>query len=410
MNPIRTANHREGTSLAKVYDHVVRSLQEGDLVPGQYLPSLRDLAERFQISRAPVHQAILRLEKEGLVRRLHGRGVQVVRSFPAPERERLKPLVQVFTPLHHSFLAQQYPSGFAHRLTAVDEWLMWYLGHEPLIRMQAAFWRNEADFALRLEECLQSPPGVIVFAKPEEVTPAAIHLLQQLRRKGVAVVHQGSRMEVEGLDCARADFMQGQFDLTRRVIASGGRRMLRFQVAGRWNFELCKEAGYRAALQEAPACTGFTLEAPHFGVSYVVESEMDELRRVLADAVKRLELDTILALNDAQAALVRIVLQEMGLERIRVTGYDAVWAEMDWTVLFARCSPAYARAAQGWQSPLSVDTHLPDVARALARLAVNRALGKLPHFPQMTLIPTALVEEGAAPSPVPAPSAEALRP
>ncbi|HSI85383.1 MAG: winged helix-turn-helix domain-containing protein [Candidatus Methylacidiphilales bacterium] len=404
MNAVRNANHRSGTSLAKVYEYMVKALQEGDLVPGQYLPSLRDLAEQFQISRAPVHQAILRLEREGLVRRLHGRGVEVVRSTPAP-KERLKPLVQIFAPLHHTFISQRFPSVFSHRHTAVDEWLVWYLGHEKPVRMQTAFWRDEEEFMARLEECLQSPPGVIVFAKPEELSQKMIDLLQQLQQQGVAVVHQGNRMEVQGLDCARADFLQGQYDLTRRVIADGGRRLLRFQLAGTWNFEICKENGYRLALQESSGCCGFTLDAPAFGVLHVEESEMAELRTVIADAVKRLEVDTILALNDAHAAMVRIALLDLKASHIRVTGYDAVWHEMDWSILFAKCNPDYAKAAQSWISPLSVDKHMPEVALALSRLAVNRALGKLPHFPQMTLIPTALVEEGAMPTAATAPSA-----
>lgn len=50
-----------------VVDQLRRLIREGRLVPGQRLPSERELSERFQVSRASLREAIRALEIEGLV-------------------------------------------------------------------------------------------------------------------------------------------------------------------------------------------------------------------------------------------------------------------------------------------------------------------------------------------------------
>lgn len=50
----------------KVYDHLRAAVLSGALQSGQKL-SLTELAEQLEVSRSPVHQALTRLEAEGLV-------------------------------------------------------------------------------------------------------------------------------------------------------------------------------------------------------------------------------------------------------------------------------------------------------------------------------------------------------
>jgi GntR family transcriptional repressor for pyruvate dehydrogenase complex len=66
---------------------VARKLQamilEGELKPGEKIPSQRELSERFGISRASLREALLTLETIGLVKTEAGRGTFVVGSSPA---------------------------------------------------------------------------------------------------------------------------------------------------------------------------------------------------------------------------------------------------------------------------------------------------------------------------------------
>ena len=78
---------------------LVEMIERGEIRPGEALPSERDLAARFDISIAPVRQAILDLVREGLLFRVRGKGtflhepalvehVSILSSFTASMRER----------------------------------------------------------------------------------------------------------------------------------------------------------------------------------------------------------------------------------------------------------------------------------------------------------------------------------
>jgi GntR family transcriptional repressor for pyruvate dehydrogenase complex len=65
----------------KLYQQVANSLAEtiraGTYKPGQRLPSERDLAEQFNVSRPTVREAMIALEIQGMVEARHGSGIYV---------------------------------------------------------------------------------------------------------------------------------------------------------------------------------------------------------------------------------------------------------------------------------------------------------------------------------------------
>jgi GntR family transcriptional regulator len=75
------------SSPVPLYFQLARLLTEeiakGDWKPGARLPSEPELGDRFSVSRATVRLAIQRLESEGLLRRVRGRG-----TFVSDSRER----------------------------------------------------------------------------------------------------------------------------------------------------------------------------------------------------------------------------------------------------------------------------------------------------------------------------------
>src|SRR5947208_165073 len=70
------ASEAERSSGAGAYERLLRAIEEGELAPGSRLREA-ELAERFQISRTPVREALGRLEAQGLVAHEPHRGASV---------------------------------------------------------------------------------------------------------------------------------------------------------------------------------------------------------------------------------------------------------------------------------------------------------------------------------------------
>ena len=62
---------------------VATAIEAGRYKPGQRLPSERDLAEEFGVSRPTIREAMLALEIRGMVKARHGSGIYVTQSSPA---------------------------------------------------------------------------------------------------------------------------------------------------------------------------------------------------------------------------------------------------------------------------------------------------------------------------------------
>src|ERR1700678_3310308 len=62
----------------KVLEQLTEAITSRRLPPGELLPSERDLAEKFKVSRTVVREAVRSLAARGLVRVTAGRGVEVI--------------------------------------------------------------------------------------------------------------------------------------------------------------------------------------------------------------------------------------------------------------------------------------------------------------------------------------------
>ena len=84
----------------QIMDQVVAAVVSGRAQPGDVLPSTRKLAETLEVNMMTVSKAYARLESDGVLRRMRGRGMIVAQqdgSGTAPVRDRqaeLRPLVQ----------------------------------------------------------------------------------------------------------------------------------------------------------------------------------------------------------------------------------------------------------------------------------------------------------------------------
>lgn len=67
----------------QVADSIMASIKTGDYKPGSRLPSERDLATAYKVSRPTVREAMIALEIRGLVESRHGSGIYITEHPPA---------------------------------------------------------------------------------------------------------------------------------------------------------------------------------------------------------------------------------------------------------------------------------------------------------------------------------------
>jgi DNA-binding FadR family transcriptional regulator len=67
-----------GTVSRRVHDSLRRQILEGELEPGDRIPSERVLAEEFGVNRHAVREALKRLQQAGLIRITHGGATRVL--------------------------------------------------------------------------------------------------------------------------------------------------------------------------------------------------------------------------------------------------------------------------------------------------------------------------------------------
>ena len=96
----------------RVFEQIQGLIADGTLRPDEKLPSERELVQQFDVSRASIREAIIKLELAGFVEQRHGEGT-FIRSFTE------KPLADVF----ERFIGQQQ---FIHELmeirTVLETW------------------------------------------------------------------------------------------------------------------------------------------------------------------------------------------------------------------------------------------------------------------------------------------------
>lgn len=97
----------------RVFDHLLASIQTGQLKPGDRLPSEAELGRLFEASRITVAKAVLDLQRMGLVTRRPGAGTHVQGPQPSTGRTfgLLIPelgLTEIFEPICHGMMRSSF--------------------------------------------------------------------------------------------------------------------------------------------------------------------------------------------------------------------------------------------------------------------------------------------------------------
>jgi GntR family transcriptional regulator / MocR family aminotransferase len=103
VSPVIAIDRDEAKPLHRqVYDGYRQAILRGDLVPGQKIPSSRELACEIQVSRFPVLHAYAQLLAEGYIESQIGSGTFVSSTLPE----------QMMSSEHHTAYPEQGPSGY----------------------------------------------------------------------------------------------------------------------------------------------------------------------------------------------------------------------------------------------------------------------------------------------------------
>ncbi len=78
----------------QIMEQIKQRITLGDWVPGQQIPSIRQLAVDLEVSVITVKRAYLELEREGVIQTRHGKGSQVAESADLGLRLREAELAQ----------------------------------------------------------------------------------------------------------------------------------------------------------------------------------------------------------------------------------------------------------------------------------------------------------------------------
>ncbi len=297
----------------RVFDHLLASIQTGQLRPGDRLPSEAELGRLFGASRITVAKAVLDLQRMGLVTRRPGAGTHVQgqqrtagRTFGLliPELG----LTEIFEPICHGMM------------------------RSPFARPDALLWCNASssmgEAAREAEQMVQSfiaqKVAGVFFAPLELVDDKdAVNrrITRMLQRAQIPIVlldrcymqfPERSGHDLVGIDNRRAGYMAAD-----HLLGHGARRLVFWGEENSANTVEARITGFFEALREHAVL-------PDWKAVWRGSPQDESFVRSMVDAVRP---EGIVCANDLTAARLMQVLPGMGLripEDVRIVGMDDV--------------------------------------------------------------------------------------
>jgi len=358
---------------------------------------VRKIAKEFGTSISPVYAAMAELEKEGFVNCIHGSMIRVESDKPVRRSIRTHPVVDVVTSLGPAFTGSEIDVA-PHLLDAIQQRLIAILSRDGGIRITLSSFFDtggKVTFADRLEDARQLKPQVFVFAKPEDFGDAELAQMMRIKENGTHFVYYAARRDVPEFDRVYSDFSCGQRLLTEYLLARNCRPLIRFSGGATMLYEQQKQAGFLKAFQAAglslQEAERSTIEVP--GLPHPSWRQVDCMIRIMRPLLQGDNPPkAIMAVSDGHAASIRLALRMLGSTGVVVTGYDANWLELSnrGGVLEDISEESFPEELSRENPPVSVDTCLPEISKALARLVLGRALGKFGSEPMSEVTPQRL--------------------
>ncbi|MDE3187111.1 MAG: GntR family transcriptional regulator, partial [Acidobacteriota bacterium] len=301
------------TKHRRVFDHLLASIQTGQLKPGDRLPSEAELGRLFDASRITVAKAVLDLQRMGLVARRPGAGTHVLGPHQAMGRTfgLLIPelgLTEIFEPICHGMM------------------------RSPFARPDALLWGNAStsvsEVAREAEQMAQSflvQKVAGVFFAPLEMTDEKDtvnrRIARTLDRAQIPVVlldrcfmpfPERSAHDLVGVDNRRAGYIAAA-----HLLGLGARRLVFLGEENSANTVDARMTGFYEALR------GFGVAA-EWNPVWRGSPQDEAFVRGMVDAARP---EGIVCANDLTAARLMQTLLGLGVripEEVRIVGMDDV--------------------------------------------------------------------------------------
>jgi GntR family transcriptional regulator, arabinose operon transcriptional repressor len=161
---------------------LVNAVVSGHLRPGQNLPSEQTLAETIQIARSTVRQALASLERDGLVRRVHGKGTFIHEEA----HQRLKRGLDLF-----ALLVPETQTGFYPSLQRSFDEAACQVHNQVIACNTGNNVDRQGNIILQLMD--KQVAGVAIVPTTAPPTPA--YQITQLQKRGIPVVFCSRRVD-----------------------------------------------------------------------------------------------------------------------------------------------------------------------------------------------------------------------
>lgn len=154
----------------QIYQQLLQDIRAGKYPPGSQLPTEKELARAYGVSRITSKRALAELAEAGLIDRIRGRG-----SFVHADAGGVERLAAAQRPKRIGFIAQDLGHAFGMELLVGVERESARLGFSLLLRLTGG--GQEAEMAAIEEMIAQDVAGLIVFpVNGERYNPALLKL------------------------------------------------------------------------------------------------------------------------------------------------------------------------------------------------------------------------------------------
>lgn len=296
-------------------DHIAGQIEHSQLQPGEMLPTEQTLADALGVARSTVRQAMGALERNGLIRRIQGKGTFVHEDAP----RRLQAGAELFALIVPETRLGFYPSLlYGFEAAARDN------------NCQAVVCNTENDVDKQGSAILQlidkQISGVAIVPTTQSTTPA--YHIRQLQQHRIPVVFCHRRVEGVPAPLLALPFEKIGRLAGKKLAEQGHRRVACFASQDSRSTQR-----YRLGLQSALQAVGGGCKEKDtwIGDSVSLDANEDKILRALKALLARPRRPTaIFATFDSLAELIYLQLGALGVrvpEDISLIGVGGTWRE-----------------------------------------------------------------------------------
>jgi GntR family transcriptional regulator, arabinose operon transcriptional repressor len=219
----------------QLYARLVGDVQKGRLKPGDLLPPEPQFAEQLNLARSTVRQALAQMERNGLIRRIRGKGTYIHEDASM----RLRSGLDAF-----ALIVPDTQSGYYPSLVAGFEEAAGAVRNQVIVVSTRNESSRQGDAILQLID--KQVAGVAIVPAMAPATPA--YQVRQLQKHNIPVVL--CHREVDGVRAPVLTFSARDIGrLAGQAILRRGHRRVAYVTTLRSGFGETYESGLRAALE-----------------------------------------------------------------------------------------------------------------------------------------------------------------